>query len=303
MKRIFFSGSILLSSLPTLAAMAETSNIEPNHKSAWSKDAGWIDFRPKQYGGVKVCADHLEGFAWGENIGWIKLGIHQSENGCDPHHYQNTDHYNWGVNRNGNLLSGYAWSKNVGWFNFAPQCDGCEPVTLNKDTGEFKGYVWSERAGWIQLGQDYGVYYQATSAGDCSNRFTDNGDGTVTDNCTKLIWLQDANCFRPQSWDNANNMAALMTKNSGCIPSGTSAGDWRLPTVQELQNLIDYSRYEPALPSGLPFSDVQMGWYYWSSTEFVNYTSNAWHVYFSDGYLGTNVKSNPGYVWPVRRRQ
>ena len=34
-------------------------------------------------------------------------------------------------------------------------------------------------------------------------RFTDNGDGTITDNLTGLMWLKDANCFGSQTWTNA----------------------------------------------------------------------------------------------------
>ena len=36
-----------------------------------------------------------------------------------------------------------------------------------------------------------------------SDRFKDNGDGTVTDNCTQLIWLKNANCFGEQQWSEA----------------------------------------------------------------------------------------------------
>jgi hypothetical protein len=38
-------------------------------------------------------------------------------------------------------------------------------------------------------------------------RFRDRGDGTVKDNLTNLIWLKDANCFGPQTWDNALDAA------------------------------------------------------------------------------------------------
>ncbi len=91
MKRIVFFGSILLSSLPTLEALADATDIAPNHKYALS-NAGWIDFHPEQGGGVKVCSDHLEGLAWGASIGWIKLGSHTSAgNNCDFHTYNNVN--------------------------------------------------------------------------------------------------------------------------------------------------------------------------------------------------------------------
>src|SRR5262245_41434079 len=71
--------------------------------------------------------------------------------------------------------------------------------------------------------------------------FTDNGDGTVLNNLTNLIWMMSANCstISPVNWvtalSNANSLA-----NGQCGPSdGSVAGDWRLPNVKELQSLID----------------------------------------------------------------
>ena len=47
-------------------AQAATGNIDPVNKWAWGTNVGWINFRP-EHGGVTVCSDHLEGYAWGEN--------------------------------------------------------------------------------------------------------------------------------------------------------------------------------------------------------------------------------------------
>jgi hypothetical protein len=53
----------------SVAYAATDSNIDPEDKWAWSTNAGWINFNPPD-GGVMVCSDHLEGYAWGENVGW-----------------------------------------------------------------------------------------------------------------------------------------------------------------------------------------------------------------------------------------
>ena len=76
-------------------------------------------------------------------------------------------------------------------------------------------------------------------------RFTDNSNGTVTDNLTGLIWLKNANCFGTQTW--ANALSAANTLNSGeCgLTDGSAEGDWRLPNVREQQSLIDYGRFQP----------------------------------------------------------
>jgi hypothetical protein len=133
-------------------------------------------------------------------------------------------------------------------------------------------------------------------------RFTDNGDGTVTDNLTGLIWLKNANCFGTRNWATALADANGLASGSCDLTDGSVAGDWRLPNVREQQSLIDYGRYDPALPSGHPFTGVRSG-YYWSSTTFAGITSLAWCVGLYDGYVGLVDKTGSGYVWPVRGGQ
>ena len=134
-------------------------------------------------------------------------------------------------------------------------------------------------------------------------RFTDNGNGTVTDNLTGLIWLKNANCYGAQTW--ANALLSAKTLNSGeCGLSDSSAeGDWRLPSVRELQSLIDYSRYDPPLPSGHPFTGVQHYSYWSGTTRVYNTTSTAWYVSLGDGNTSYDLKSGTTNVWPVRGGQ
>jgi hypothetical protein len=98
-----------------------------------------------------------------------------------------------------------------------------------------------------------------------SSRFTDNHDGTVSDNLTELTWLKNANCANEtRSWedtlDDVENLNENGTMNrndcSDTSREGRHQTDWRLPNVKELQSLIDFSQAAPALPSGHPFSDV-----------------------------------------------
>jgi hypothetical protein len=133
-------------------------------------------------------------------------------------------------------------------------------------------------------------------------RFTDNGDGTVTDNLTGLIWLKNANCFGFRIWSQA--LADSNTLDSGgCdLSDGSLAGDWRLPSIKELQSLIDFSQFNPALPSGHPFIGVQL-YYYWSSTTSAIYKPGAWSVDLRFGTVSDYSKGGPSYVWPVRGGQ
>jgi hypothetical protein len=135
-----------------------------------------------------------------------------------------------------------------------------------------------------------------------STRFTDNSDGTVTDNLTGLTWLKNANAFGSRNW--ATALTDCNTLNSGehGLTDGSVEGDWRLPNIYELESLRDMSQYNPALPSGHPFTSV-MSDYYWSSTTRAAATSVAWDVGFYDGYVLVGNKTSTCYVWPVRGGQ
>ena len=130
-------------------------------------------------------------------------------------------------------------------------------------------------------------------------RFSDTGDGTIRDNVTGLIWLKNANCFGAKTWDEALAACSQLADGDCGLKDGTSTGDWRLPTVKDLQSLIDFNHYDPALPKRHPFTDVQSS-AYWSATEYVNDDNYAWHVYSYFGGVTTNIKSGHYYVWPVR---
>ncbi|MBF0628702.1 MAG: tandem-95 repeat protein [Magnetococcales bacterium] len=132
-------------------------------------------------------------------------------------------------------------------------------------------------------------------------RFADNGDGTVTDNLTGLVWMTNANCWGRQSWSNALAMVAGLNDGSErCAGYATGTHtDWRLPNLKEMKSLIDRSRVAPGLPAGHPFSGVQSD-YYWSSTSNASRTNTAWVVYLGSGFISNASKTPTCYVWPVR---
>jgi hypothetical protein len=156
-----------------------------------------------------------------------------------------------------------------------------------------------------------------------SPRFTDNGDGTVKDNLTGLVWLKKANYINTDysgfdtdgtagdgrvTWQHALDFVAAM--NAGTY-GNCGQTDWRLPNVQELQSLIDYGRANPALcnaagtgqwTSGDPFNGVQ-SYFYWSATTWADGTTSAWGVALHVGTVGANVKSATYLAWPVRGGQ
>jgi hypothetical protein len=99
-------------------------------------------------------------------------------------------------------------------------------------------------------------------------RFTDNGDGTVTDLKTMLMWFKDASVLNGYMY-----MEAVKACTMYPIWSFAGYKDWRLPSMPELMSLIDKSQSDPALPPGNPFVNVQER--YWSTKELTGYEN--WH--------------------------
>jgi len=129
-------------------------------------------------------------------------------------------------------------------------------------------------------------------------RFTDKGNGTVVDKLTGLIWLKNANCFGPRTWAQALADANTLASGSCDLTDGSEAGDWRLPNIKELQSLIDFGNFNPALPTGHPFSSVQSA--YSSSTTVASSSGLAWTVELFNGGTGNFPKGSSVFVWPVR---
>jgi hypothetical protein len=136
-------------------------------------------------------------------------------------------------------------------------------------------------------------------------RFTDNGDGTVTDNLTGLIWLKNANCFGSELWADALTDCNNLAHGSCGLTDGSSAGDWRLPNVNELESLANAE--EPTTHiwlNGQGFTNVQ-GSHYWSSTKFANFPTRAWQIFmpYGDIYYWGYTVDKISFVWPIRSRQ
>jgi hypothetical protein len=164
-------------------------------------------------------------------------------------------------------------------------------------------------------------------------RDVSNGDGTVSDLNTGLMWEQttgtrgtilaeppvtDVNNY--YTWSTGDNLADgtaftsfLATLNNGAAPynngnpspiTGCFANhcDWRLPSIVELQGIVDLSA--SGCGSGSPCIDPTFGPTqsspYWAATTFADYPGPAWDVYFGNGGVGYDGKPDGYYVRAVR---
>ena len=79
----------------------------------------------------------------------------------------------------------------------------------------------------------YYVLYVRGNADYGNNEFEDNGDGTITDKATGLMWMKN-DSSKDMSWEDALSYAASLHY--------AGHDDWRLPDVKQLQSIVDYTR-------------------------------------------------------------
>ena len=103
-------------------------------------------------------------------------------------------------------------------------------------------------------------------------------------------------------WHRATNPDRLNFKDAESYCKALTTGshtDWRLPTIQELLSLVDYTRFDPAIDIA-QFPDTTST-YYWSSSPFASAPADyAWVVGFSDGGADFLHRDGAAFVRAVR---
>ena len=153
---------------------------------------------------------------------------------------------------------------------------------------------------------------------DCyrGGRYEDNGDGTVTDCRTGLVWLRDASCDElggTGNWENMTAAAAGLADGMCGLIDGSQPGFWRLPTVTEFMEMVASANKQgydyPSLTNargdakwttdGDAFVGVEHSCCeYWTSSEID--TGGVWDLNMRTGDLDIDGKFSRNWVWPVR---
>lgn len=113
----------------------------------------------------------------------------------------------------------------------------------------------------------------------------------VLDRLTGLIWHTRTNLGgQAVNWSRALAVVNAYARKT--------QQPWRLPTINELESLVDASTHSPALPSPHPFLDIHDG--YWSSTTSSFETDWSYVLYLNKGAVGVGFKNKSNFaVWPV----
>ena len=146
------------------------------------------------------------------------------------------------------------WSSN--FYNVGTTHGGMDSAFgVNHGTGHIKAYPdgsdgapMAEKYVRVVRGQGYGA-----------NDFVDNGDGTITDYATELMWMR-GDSSSGLNWEDA--LAWAEQKNA---ENYLGYSDWRLPNIKELQSIVDYSGVYPAIDQTY-FDLMDEDAYFWSST-------------------------------------
>jgi len=146
--------------------------------------------------------------------------------------------------------------------------------------------------------------------------YTDNGDGTITDNTTGLMWEKKSldgslhNATEAYTWERAFAFTAQLNAGSGFA----GHTDWRLPNAKELQSIVNFENSSPAVSpafntgcaaactvltgrctawSPIPGTSTPFG--YWTSTTVARGPKLAWFVVFLDGNVVAGDTGDQGF--------
>lgn len=129
--------------------------------------------------------------------------------------------------------------------------------------------------------------------------YTDNGDGTITDNNTKFMWQKEDDGNTYYWYQAAGIYDATYNSNSQNVCGALNLGgysDWRLPSKKELATIVDYSISYPGPTINATYFPNTKSSGYFTSTSYVSYPYYyAWAAYFNSGDIWLSDKDFKNY--------
>jgi hypothetical protein len=185
-------------------------------------------------------------------------------------------------------------------YTFTPASKAVTVNGANVTAQNFTAATGSSSSSWslLKLPDTGQTTHYSTAFGDDANyatnppSYTDNGNGTITDNVTSLMWQKQAD-FTYRNWATAETFCAGLSLGNNA--------DWRLPNDIELMSIVDYGAFNPTI-NATYFPATQPYAYWSSSTNAVN-TGAAWRVSFINGDVSPLMKSETIFVRCVRGGQ
>jgi Protein of unknown function (DUF1566)/Bacterial Ig-like domain len=152
-------------------------------------------------------------------------------------------------------------------------------------------------------GRDANTATNSNADGKLGFSFSAVPGGCVTDNVTGLMWEVKTDDGGLRDKDNTYTNEVVGGTASTFVTSVNSAGlcgfnDWRLPSVEELQSIVDYGAFNPSIDTTWFPNTVNS--YYRASSPFVSDPAYAWGVWFTYGYVDYALRINGYFVRLVR---
>jgi len=253
------------------------------------------NYEIKTINGDEVVIDHITGLTWQRRDDGIKRTWYEAKDYCDNLALAGYSDWRSPTRKELQSMANYghldpAVNPATADFVYSGGSDDCYWSATTPPLPSPSALKACLRNNQITIGDKNEKNYVRAVRGRTMEygHFLDNGDGTVSDITTGLMWEQTET--RAMTWEKA------LAYSEDLDLAGYH--DWRLPTIRELSRLVDDSRRDPSIDTAY-FPGCRPS-VYWSSTTHTLYPSFAWHVQFDDGLVQAGHKGRRYYVRAVR---
>ncbi|MDY6989848.1 MAG: DUF1566 domain-containing protein [Thermodesulfobacteriota bacterium] len=245
--------------------------------------------------GQEVVTDHVTGLTWQRHDDGIRRTWRQAKEYCENLSLAGYSDWRLPTKKELQSLLNYGFFRPAGdtaYFAYSHVPDDCNWSATTRvflSVSAWKLSFWEGQA--TISGENNLNYVRAVRGRPLEfGHFVDNGDGTVTDTTSGLMWQQTET--KAMDWEKA--LAYCENIDLGGYQ------DWRLPNIRELLSLVDDNGAAPSINATFfPGCRPQT---YWSSTTHTGFPGFAWGVPFegNDQALRASQKGRPNYVRAIR---